>query len=128
MFKKLYIFLLFTLFTLYFIIHTSRPYCFPPPLSSSHDPGGAVMKIHRRILTHYLSCTSPVDKEGYLYKKVRRLCVVSCFVSCMSSYFEACECIPAVLKHTEPNNCIDFIFAHILPLMCPTGSVISTNH
>ncbi|XP_053473594.1 sesquipedalian-1 isoform X1 [Ictalurus furcatus] len=27
------------------------------------------MKIHRRILTHYLSCTSPVDKEGYLYKK-----------------------------------------------------------
>ncbi|XP_026991916.1 sesquipedalian-1 isoform X2 [Tachysurus fulvidraco] len=27
------------------------------------------MKLHRRILTHYLSCTSPVDKEGYLYKK-----------------------------------------------------------
>jgi len=29
------------------------------------------MKIHEKILTHYLSCTSPVDKEGYLYKKVR---------------------------------------------------------
>lgn len=28
------------------------------------------MKIHEKILTHYLSCTSPVDKEGYLYKKV----------------------------------------------------------
>ncbi|KAJ7989544.1 hypothetical protein DPEC_G00305640 [Dallia pectoralis] len=27
------------------------------------------MKIHEKILTHYLSCTSPVDKEGYLYKK-----------------------------------------------------------
>ncbi|XP_062841045.1 sesquipedalian-1 [Trichomycterus rosablanca] len=27
------------------------------------------MKIHRKILTHYLSCTSPVDKEGYLYKR-----------------------------------------------------------
>ncbi len=28
------------------------------------------MKLHEKILTHYLSCTSPVDKEGYLYKKV----------------------------------------------------------
>ncbi|TRY98234.1 hypothetical protein DNTS_035201 [Danionella cerebrum] len=27
------------------------------------------MKIHEKILTYYLSCTSPVDKEGYLYKK-----------------------------------------------------------
>ncbi|XP_030639174.1 sesquipedalian-1 [Chanos chanos] len=27
------------------------------------------MKIHEKILMHYLSCTSPVDKEGYLYKK-----------------------------------------------------------
>uniref|UniRef100_A0A8C6LRG3 Sesquipedalian n=2 Tax=Nothobranchius furzeri TaxID=105023 RepID=A0A8C6LRG3_NOTFU len=27
------------------------------------------MKIHEKIMTHYLSCTSPVDKEGYLYKK-----------------------------------------------------------
>ncbi|KAM9394245.1 sesquipedalian-1 [Pholidichthys leucotaenia] len=27
------------------------------------------MKLHEKILTHYLSCTSPVDKEGYLYKK-----------------------------------------------------------
>ncbi len=34
-------------------------------------PGGVVMKIHGKIVTHYLSCTSPVDKEGYLYKKVR---------------------------------------------------------
>ncbi|XP_051571014.1 sesquipedalian-1-like isoform X2 [Myxocyprinus asiaticus] len=30
------------------------------------------MKIHEKILTHYLSCTSPVDKEGYLYKKRER--------------------------------------------------------
>ncbi|KAL0993291.1 hypothetical protein UPYG_G00105750 [Umbra pygmaea] len=30
------------------------------------------MKIHKKILTHYLSCTSPVDKEGYLYKKKER--------------------------------------------------------
>ncbi|KAM6957172.1 sesquipedalian-1 [Aplochiton taeniatus] len=30
------------------------------------------MKIHQKILTHYLSCTSPVDKEGYLYKKRER--------------------------------------------------------
>lgn len=30
------------------------------------------MKIHKKILTHYLSCTSPVDKEGYLYKKRER--------------------------------------------------------
>ncbi|XP_017274861.1 sesquipedalian-1 isoform X2 [Kryptolebias marmoratus] len=30
------------------------------------------MKIHKKILTHYLSCTSPVDKEGYLYKKKKR--------------------------------------------------------
>ncbi|XP_029365129.1 sesquipedalian-1 isoform X2 [Echeneis naucrates] len=29
------------------------------------------MKLHEKILTHYLSCTSPVDKEGYLYKKER---------------------------------------------------------
>ncbi|XP_008327569.1 sesquipedalian-1 isoform X2 [Cynoglossus semilaevis] len=29
------------------------------------------MKLHKKILTHYLSCTSPVDKEGYLYKKKR---------------------------------------------------------
>ncbi|XP_035614371.1 sesquipedalian-1-like isoform X1 [Oncorhynchus keta] len=31
-----------------------------------------VMKIHEKILTHYLSCTSPIDKEGYLYKKKER--------------------------------------------------------
>lgn len=31
---------------------------------------GVGMKLHEKILTHYLSCTSPVDKEGYLYKKV----------------------------------------------------------
>lgn len=30
------------------------------------------MKIHKKILTHYLSCPSPVDKEGYLYKKKER--------------------------------------------------------
>ncbi|XP_076852187.1 sesquipedalian-1 isoform X2 [Brachyhypopomus gauderio] len=30
------------------------------------------MKIHEKILTNYLSCTSPVDKEGYLYKKRER--------------------------------------------------------
>ncbi|XP_072548985.1 sesquipedalian-1 [Salminus brasiliensis] len=30
------------------------------------------MKIHEKILTHFLSCTSPVDKEGYLYKKRER--------------------------------------------------------
>ncbi|KAJ3600747.1 hypothetical protein NHX12_031722 [Muraenolepis orangiensis] len=30
------------------------------------------MKIHKKILTHYLSCTSPVDKEGYLYKMKER--------------------------------------------------------
>ncbi|XP_068193452.1 sesquipedalian-1 [Antennarius striatus] len=30
------------------------------------------MKLHEKILTHYLSCTSPVDKEGYLYKKRER--------------------------------------------------------
>ncbi|XP_066498755.1 sesquipedalian-1 [Hoplias malabaricus] len=30
------------------------------------------MKIHEKILTHYLYCTSPVDKEGYLYKKKER--------------------------------------------------------
>ncbi|XP_038561914.1 sesquipedalian-1 [Micropterus salmoides] len=30
------------------------------------------MKLHQKILTHYLSCTSPVDKEGYLYKKKER--------------------------------------------------------
>lgn len=28
------------------------------------------MKVHEKLLTHYLSCTSPVDKEGYLNKKV----------------------------------------------------------
>ena len=28
------------------------------------------MKIHKKILLHYQSCDSPVDKEGYLYKKV----------------------------------------------------------
>lgn len=30
------------------------------------------MKLHKKILTHYLSCTSPVDKEGYLFKKKER--------------------------------------------------------
>ncbi|XP_075998791.1 sesquipedalian-1 [Genypterus blacodes] len=30
------------------------------------------MKIHKKIMTHFLSCTSPVDKEGYLYKKRKR--------------------------------------------------------
>lgn len=28
------------------------------------------MKLHEKILSHYLSCTSPVDKEGYLFKRV----------------------------------------------------------
>lgn len=30
------------------------------------------MKLHGKILTHFLSCNSPVDKEGYLYKKGER--------------------------------------------------------
>uniref|UniRef100_A0A3Q3DRB4 Sesquipedalian n=2 Tax=Hippocampus comes TaxID=109280 RepID=A0A3Q3DRB4_HIPCM len=30
------------------------------------------MKLHKKILTHYQSCTSPVDKEGYLSKKKQR--------------------------------------------------------
>ncbi|XP_054463775.1 sesquipedalian-1 [Anoplopoma fimbria] len=30
------------------------------------------MKLHKKILTHYLSSTSPVDREGYLYKKKER--------------------------------------------------------
>ncbi|KAJ8284312.1 hypothetical protein COCON_G00031620 [Conger conger] len=30
------------------------------------------MKLHKKILTHYSSCSSPVDKEGYLYKKGER--------------------------------------------------------
>ncbi|XP_047427950.1 sesquipedalian-1 [Mugil cephalus] len=30
------------------------------------------MKLHEKILTHYLSCTSPVDKQGYLNKKKER--------------------------------------------------------
>ncbi|XP_054615488.1 sesquipedalian-1 [Dunckerocampus dactyliophorus] len=30
------------------------------------------MKIHKKIVSHYLSCTSPVDKEGYLLKKKTR--------------------------------------------------------
>lgn len=29
------------------------------------------MKIHKKILTQFLSSTSPFDKEGYLYKKVK---------------------------------------------------------
>ncbi|XP_030204748.1 sesquipedalian-1 [Gadus morhua] len=33
---------------------------------------GAEMKIHKKVLNHYLSCTSPVDKEGYLYKMKER--------------------------------------------------------
>lgn len=31
---------------------------------------GAGMKLHEKILAHFQSCTSPVDKEGFLYKKV----------------------------------------------------------
>lgn len=30
------------------------------------------MKIHEKILLHYQSCDSPVDKEGFLYKKGER--------------------------------------------------------
>lgn len=30
------------------------------------------MKVHRKILTHFLSCPSPIDKDGYLYKKKQR--------------------------------------------------------
>ncbi|XP_067100203.1 sesquipedalian-1-like isoform X2 [Osmerus mordax] len=30
------------------------------------------MKIHGKILTHFQTCDSPVDKEGYLYKKGER--------------------------------------------------------
>ncbi|KAL4658211.1 sesquipedalian-1-like [Arapaima gigas] len=31
-----------------------------------------VMKIHGKVLSHYLSCCSPVDKAGYLYRKSER--------------------------------------------------------
>ncbi|XP_061158794.1 sesquipedalian-1 [Syngnathus typhle] len=30
------------------------------------------MKLHKKILTHYHSCTSLVDKEGFLFKKKQR--------------------------------------------------------
>lgn len=29
------------------------------------------MKLNEKIVSYYESCQSPVDKEGYLYKKVR---------------------------------------------------------
>lgn len=29
------------------------------------------MKLDEKIITYFESCNSPVDKEGYLYKKVR---------------------------------------------------------
>ncbi|XP_028842449.1 sesquipedalian-1 isoform X2 [Denticeps clupeoides] len=41
------------------------------PLTLACLSWGVVMKIHEKILTHYLSCPSPVDKQGYLYKKER---------------------------------------------------------
>ncbi|KAF7660551.1 hypothetical protein LDENG_00279900 [Lucifuga dentata] len=44
----------------------------PRPCEGFSFGKGVVMKIHEKILTHYLSCTSPVDKEGYLYKKKER--------------------------------------------------------
>lgn len=31
------------------------------------------MKLDEKIVSHYESCNSPVDKEGYLYKKVRHI-------------------------------------------------------
>lgn len=31
------------------------------------------MKLDEKIVSHYESCNSPVDKEGYLYKKVRHV-------------------------------------------------------
>lgn len=86
------------------------------------------MKIHRRILTHYLSCTSPVDKEGYLYKKVQ-LCVTSCLATRITrettpvrttfSYTRRAVLHDAKLeavnvqklKHVKPNDCIDFFLA-----------------
>ncbi|XP_069021644.1 sesquipedalian-1 isoform X1 [Embiotoca jacksoni] len=43
-----------------------------PDHSSDLSSVGAVMKLHEKIMIHYLSCTSPVDKEGYLYKKKER--------------------------------------------------------
>lgn len=30
------------------------------------------MKLDEKIITYFESCNSPVDKEGYLYKKVRQ--------------------------------------------------------
>lgn len=45
---------------------------FPSKYKSIFSSSGVGMKIHEKILTHYLSCTSPVDKEGYLFKKVRK--------------------------------------------------------
>ncbi|XP_061906210.1 sesquipedalian-1 isoform X1 [Entelurus aequoreus] len=31
--------------------------------------GFSAMKIHKKIVSNFLSCTSPVDKEGFLFKK-----------------------------------------------------------
>lgn len=31
------------------------------------------MKLGEKIVSYYESCQSPIDKEGYLYKKVRHL-------------------------------------------------------
>lgn len=31
------------------------------------------MKLDEKIITYFESCNSPVDKEGYLCKKVRNL-------------------------------------------------------
>lgn len=56
-----------------------------------------MMKIHEKLLTHYLSCPSPVDKEGYLYKKVGpfpqryRLLLVQSTLKCMRTVCGACS-------------------------------------
>lgn len=52
------------------------------------------MKIHEKLLTHYLSCPSPVDKEGYLYKKVGVCCAawkISVMPMCLVSIFKLLE-------------------------------------
>lgn len=64
---------------------------------SAFSFSGVVMKLHEKILTHYLSCTSPVDKEGYLNKRVwddihHRQCEITFHVQIQSFDFIYLKC------------------------------------
>lgn len=90
------------------------------------------MKIDEKVLTYFESCNSPVDKEGYLYKKVRRPgsgLQGTWLMYCFEKQTERVVRLSKVnkLRGDFLKTVFKFSFQNLCDISPPTGLPVSSN-